>query len=56
MAILINIVGASALILWLMSGALAIPLQEKTTLWTVGLIVLLIGVAEIKTKSFFYRE
>jgi hypothetical protein len=51
-AILINLVGSIVLIIWLLSGALSIPLKGQIILWAIGLIVFSIGIAEIVTKSW----
>ena len=53
-AILINLVGSLVLLFWLVFGALSISLKGKIILWTVGLIVLSVGIAELITKSWFY--
>jgi hypothetical protein len=55
-AIVINTVGALVLIFWLIFGSLTIPLRGQIILWAIGLIVLLIGIAEIVTKSWRYEE
>ena len=55
-AILINLSGSLALILWLAFGELAIPLRGRIILWTVGVIVFLIGMAELLTKSWVYEN
>jgi len=55
-AIVINIIGSLVLIFWLIFGSLTIPLKGQITLWAVGLIVLLIGVAELITKSWIYEN
>ena len=55
-AILINLVGSSVLILWLLFGSLSIPLKGQIILWTVGLVVFCIGIVEIATKSWKYQE
>ena len=53
-AIIINICGSVALILWLVFGALEIPLRGQILLWVIGVLVLGIGVAEILAKSWTY--
>lgn len=54
--ILINIVGSLVLIFWLIFGSLTIPLKGQVTLWVAGLIVFLIGVVELVTKSWIYEN
>ena len=51
-AILINIIGSLVLIFWLVFGSLTIPLKGRIILWSIGLIVFLIGIAELVTKSW----
>jgi hypothetical protein len=51
-AILINLVGSIVLLIWLLFGSLNIPLNGQIILWTVGLVVFLIGIVEIVTKSW----
>jgi hypothetical protein len=55
-AILINISGSLVLIFWLIFGSLDIPLKGQIVLWTVGLIVLLIGIVELAAKSWDYEN
>jgi hypothetical protein len=55
-AILINIVGSLVLICWLVFGALVIPLRGKITLWSIGLLVFFIGIAEIFAKPWNYKD
>ena len=55
-AILINLVGSIVLIIWLLFGSLSIPLKGQIILWAIGLIVFLIGIAEIVTKSWNYEN
>ena len=55
-AILINLVGSIALIIWLLFGSLPIPLKGQIVLWAVGLIVFLIGIAELVAKSWQYEN
>jgi hypothetical protein len=37
---------------WLVSGGLAIPMRGRVVLWTVGLLVILIAIAELATRSW----
>ncbi|MBI9082316.1 MAG: hypothetical protein JEZ11_01880 [Desulfobacterales bacterium] len=53
-AIIINICGSVALILWLVFGALEIPLRGQILLWVIGVLVLGIGLAEILARSWTY--
>jgi hypothetical protein len=55
-AIVINLIGASALIAWLVFGSPAIALRGRALLWAVGLLVFLIAVAELASKSFIQRR
>jgi hypothetical protein len=55
-AILINLVGSCVLMIWLLFGALSIPLKGQVVLWSIGLIVFSIGIAEIITKSWDYEN
>lgn len=51
-AILINLVGSLVLILWLLFGSLDIPMKGRIILWMVGLIVFIIGIIELITRSW----
>jgi hypothetical protein len=51
-AIVINIVGSSVLLCWLIFGSLNIPLKGRIILWIIGLVVFSIGVAELLLKSW----
>jgi hypothetical protein len=51
-AIAINICGASVLMIWLTMKKLDIPPRGVLILWSVAVVVLLIGFAEILTKSY----
>ena len=55
-AILINLVGSVVLICWLLFGSLSIPLKGQIILWAVGIVVFLIGIVEMSTKSWKYQE
>ena len=55
-AILINIVGSLVLMFWLVFGSLSIPVKGRIILWAVGLIVFLIGIAELITRSWLYEK
>jgi hypothetical protein len=45
-ALLINFCGAAALVAWLASGRLALPARGAVLLWTVGIVVLALGILE----------
>jgi hypothetical protein len=53
-AISINIIGAMALVFWLLFGSLSIPIRGQIILWTVGVVVLVIALFELFTKSWRY--
>jgi hypothetical protein len=55
-AILINLAGSIVLICWLLFGSLSIPLKGQIILWAVGIVVFLIGIVELSTKSWKYHE
>ena len=55
-AILINIVGSLVLIYWLLFGSLDIPIKGQIILWMVGLIVFILGIVELATKSWSYEK
>ena len=55
-AILINIVGSLVLIFWLLFVSLDIPIKGRIVLWIVGVIVFLIGIVELATKSWIYEN
>ena len=55
-AILINLVGSLVLVFWLLFGSLSIPIKGQIILWAVALIVFLIGISELFTKSWIYEN
>ena len=55
-AILINISGSLVLIFWLIFGSLDIPIKGRMVLWIVGVIVFLIGIVELATRSWIYEN
>jgi hypothetical protein len=55
-AIAINLCGAGVLLLWLIIGKLDIPVRGYIVLWTVGIIVLFTGLAEMFAKSYRDRK
>lgn len=50
-AIVINIIGSFVLVCWLLFGSLAIPLRGRIILWVVGVVVFVIGIAEVITND-----
>ena len=54
-AIAINMCGATALLVWLVVSPLGIPMRGYIVLWSIAIIVLLIGLAELLTKSWKYE-
>ena len=55
-AIVINICGGGALLVWLLAVPLSIPLRGQVILWVVAALVLIIGIAEIVAKSWRDEE
>jgi len=53
-AIIINIVGSSVLLLWLIFVDLQIPFRGYIILWFIGISVFVIGIAELIGKSWKY--
>ena len=53
-AIIINIVGSSVLLLWLIFANLQIPFRGYIILWFIGISVFVIGIAELIGKSWKY--
>jgi hypothetical protein len=54
-AIAINLCGALALLVWLESTPFDIPLRGYVILWSVALIVLVVGIVEILAKAWQYK-
>lgn len=54
-AIAINLSGGGALLVWLVAAPLSIPLRGHIILWSVALVVLIIGIVELATKSWKYE-
>jgi hypothetical protein len=54
-AIAINLCGDGALMVWLLAVPLKMPLRGKIVLWSVAVLVLAIGVAEITARSSTYK-
>lgn len=55
-AIIINLVGSIVLICWLVFGSLSIPFKGQIVLWSVAIIVFVIGIAELLLKSRNYED
>ena len=51
-AIAINFCGAGALVAWLLTTSVTIPFRGTAILWTIAVLVLGVGVAEVTTKSW----
>jgi hypothetical protein len=51
-AIAINFCGAGVLIVWLLFTSLNLPLRGYIVLWTIAIIVMVIGSFELATKSW----
>ena len=54
-AIAINLCGGGALLAWLVFVPLSIPLHGRIILWIVATLVLIIGLAELVSKSWEYE-
>ena len=55
-AIAINLCGAGVLLLWLLIAPFNIPLRGVVVLWSIAIIVLIVGFVEIIAKSWRYEE
>ena len=55
-AIGINLCGAVALLIWLVSAPLDIPLRGYVILWSIGIIVLALGIVEILAKTWQSKD
>ena len=51
-AIVINLFGSCALVVWLLVGAIKLPIRGYIILWSVAIVVLAIGIAEIVTHDW----
>ena len=51
-AIVINFCGAGALIVWLMTASMDIPIRGRIVLWTIAVAVVGIGVVELLSKPW----
>ena len=55
-AISINFIGGGILLVWLLFGQLDIPTRGRVILWSVAVIVLLIGIIELFSRSWQYNK
>jgi len=55
-AIAINLCGAGVLLLWLLIAPFDIPLRGNVILWSIAIIVLIVGFVEIIAKPWRYEE
>ena len=55
-AIAINLCGAGVLLMWLIIVPFHIPLRGMVILWSIAIIVLMVGFVEIIAKSWRYEE
>jgi hypothetical protein len=53
-AIAIYVCGAIALLIWLLCFPLNIPLRGYVILWSIAIVVLLVGIVEILAQSWKY--
>ncbi|MEA3470118.1 MAG: hypothetical protein U9R24_00170 [Thermodesulfobacteriota bacterium] len=53
-AIVINICGGMVLLIWLLINPFDLPLRGYIILWTIALLVLLVGIIELAAKSWKY--
>ena len=54
-AIAINLCGAGVLFAWLLLKQFEIPFRGQIILWSIALIVILVGIIELITKSYKYK-
>lgn len=54
-AIAINFCGSLVLMIWLVTSTLNIPVRGYIFLWAIAIIVFLIGIIELKAKSWKYN-
>ena len=54
-AIAINLCGAIALLMWLLCFPFTIPLRGYIILWSIVIVVLLVGIIEILAQSWKYK-
>ena len=51
-AIVINFCGAGALLGWLLMSPIDLPVRGQMLLWSIGVVVILVGVVELVSKSW----
>lgn len=51
-AIVINFCGAGALLVWLLMSPLELPIRGQVLLWSIVVVVMLVGVVELVTGSW----
>jgi hypothetical protein len=51
-AIVINFCGAGTLLGWLLLSPLDLPIRGRILLWSIAVVVLLVGVVELATRSW----
>jgi hypothetical protein len=51
-AIVINLCGGVALLIWILFVPLDLPIRGNIALWSVAIIVLGLGIVELVTKSW----
>lgn len=54
-AIAINICGAMVLVVWLLINPFSLPLKGYIVLWTIAVVVLIVGIVELAVKSWRYQ-
>ena len=54
-AIVINLCGSAVLLIWLISNELVIPLRGSVILWSIAVIVFLIGIFELISRSWMNK-
>ncbi len=54
-AIAINICGAMVLLIWLLINPFSLPLKGYIVLWTIAVVVLIVGIVELAVKSWRYE-
>ena len=53
-AIAINLIGGTVLVVWLVAAPFELPMRGHITLWTIAVVVLGVGLAELVTRSWRY--
>lgn len=55
-AIAINLCGGLALLVWLLCSPLDIPVRGYVILWSIAIVVVVVGMVEVVTKSWKYHS